>query len=516
MSRRTEVWNGAIAALVMTLLSMGRAQADVRLPKILSSHMVLQRDQPIHIWGWSEPGEGVSVAFNGVSQATTADRLGHWNIYLPPQSSGGPFSLVVSGHNRIELEDILLGDVWFASGQSNMEMPLQGFPGAAVKNASQEIASANQPNLRLFFVTHKTSAFPLRDLDTAQTWTTCTPQTAAKFSAVAYFFGRHIAAKESVAIGLIDATWGGTPAEAWVSLDALSRDASLMPVFAAHATMTDEQADIPALTRAEKDEDAAAANNHTAPVKHSWHPDPSSWAPAWLFNGMVSPCINLRIKGVLWYQGESNSPLPRAPLYEKVFSALIADWRNQWDEGEFPFLFVQISSFKSTPIEHWPIIREAQRRTLSVANTAMAVSIDVGNPDNVHPPDKQTVGDRLALAARALAYHENIEYSGPLFRQTSREPGGIRVWFDHVGQGLAANGPVEGFEIAGVDHRFVRAKAQIEGVTVLVSSEEIGKPIYVRYGWQNSPIVNLYNADKLPASPFTSEKNYSITHHPSE
>ena len=470
--------------------------------------MVLQRDQPIHLWGWAQPGKKsrpLSMAPRNPPSPTNWAR-GIFTCRLSPQV--GPFRLTVSGTNTITLDDILVGDVWFASGQSNMEMPLNGFPGSAVvKNAADEISHADQPTIRLLLVKHKASSFPLRDFERDEAWTVCSPATAATFSAVAYFFGRDIAAKEHVPIGLIDATWCGTPGEAWVSLDTLSSDSGLMPVFATWTGMANEQADIPAMLTAEKREDTAARNAGEPLPKHSWHPDPASYAPAWLYNGMVAPAVRFPIKGVIWYQGETNSNLARASMYEQIFSALIADWRSHWREGSFPFLYVQISSFKSNATESWATIREAQRRTLSVANTGMAVSIDVGDPDNVHPPDKQTVGARLALAARALAYGENVEYSGPLFRQTSLEEGGVRVWFDHVAGGLVAKGgAVEGFEIAGDDHRFAEATARIEGPSVLVSSSQVAMPKYVRYGWQNAPTVNLFNSAGLPASPFTSEE----------
>ncbi|MFP5233029.1 MAG: sialate O-acetylesterase, partial [Acidobacteriota bacterium] len=213
------------------------------------------------------------------------------------------------------------------------------------------------------------------------------------------------------------------------------------------------------------------------------------------------------IRGVIWYQGESNSALDRAALYQRIFPALIADWRRNWNEGNFPFLYVQISSFKSSPREDWAVIREAQRRTLAVANTAMAVTIDIGNPDNVHPADKQDVGHRLALAARALAYGEDIEYSGPLYRQAVVEGSTMRVYFDHGGGTLVAkHGHLTGFEIAGADHRFVPASASIDGGSVIVSSSSAPNPRYIRYGWQNAPDVNLFNSDGLPASPFTTEE----------
>jgi sialate O-acetylesterase len=492
----------ALALLLACYPSHGKCEA--KLPGTLSSHMVLQRDRPIHIWGWSTPGERVSVEFHGTSRDTVGDGLGSWSAFLPPQPAGGPYRLTVISSNKIILDDVLVGDVWFASGQSNMEMPLKGFPGAPLKDSAAEIAHAGQPQIRLLYIPHKAADFPLRNTDAS--WTVCSPETVANFSAVAYFFGREVAAREHVPIGLIDATWGGTVAEAWVSLRAISSDSALMPVFATRAGMMETQSETTAILAKERQEDLAARQAGQVPPNHPWRPDPASWAPAALFNGMVAPEVGYAIKGVIWYQGESNSRRAFAPMYAKIFPALIADWRAQWHEGNFPFLFVQISNFKSDATEGWAIIREAQRRSLSVANTAMAVTVDIGDPDNVHPADKQTVGARLALAARALAYGEDVEYSGPQFRQATPEGESIRVWFDHSSKGLLAKGGVlQGLEIAGDDGRFVAASAHIDGNTVVVSNVRVSEPKYVRYGWANAPIVNLYNADGLPASPFTSE-----------
>jgi sialate O-acetylesterase len=494
----------SLAAALLLACGAQVATCAVKLPGLLSSHMVLQRDRPIHVWGWSDPGEKITVELHGVSRAAAGNNLGSWSVYLPPESAGGPYRLTVSAKNEIILQDVLIGDVWFASGQSNMEMPLKGFTGAPLKNGAEEIAHAAQPEIRLINFPKKAVDFPQRNVDAA--WTACTPETAANFSAAAYFFGREINAREHVPIGLIDATWGGTPAEAWVSLESISADAALMPVFATRAQMMQSQADAQLIAAAERREDEAARQAGKTPPPHPWRPDPASWAPAWLFNGMVAPATPYAIKGVIWYQGESNSRLAFAPMYSKIFPALIADWRTQWHEGDFPFLFVQIANFKSNDTEVWAVIREAQRRTLAVANTAMAVTTDIGDPDNVHPADKQTVGARLALAARALAYGEKVEYSGPLFRQATPVSEGMRVWFDHTAGGLVAKGDaLQGFEIAGSDGRFVPATARIDGITVLVSSGEIADAKYVRYGWANAPAINLFNSEGLPASPFTSE-----------
>jgi sialate O-acetylesterase len=437
--------------------------------------MVLQRERPIHLWGWSAPGEKVTVELHGVSRATAGDTLGNWSVFLPPEAVGGPYQLTVAGGNTIVLEDVLIGDVWFASGQSNMEMPLKGFAGAPLKNSAEEIAHAGQPQIRLIHIPQKAVDFPQRNSNAS--WTVCSPETAASFSAVAYLFGRDLNASEHVPIGLVDATWGGTPGEAWLSLAAISADAALMPVFATRAQMTQAQADNAAILAAERREDQAARQAGQAPPPHPWRPDPASWAPAWLFNGMIAPATPYAIKGVIWYQGESNSKLSFAPMYARIFPALIADWRAQWHQGDFPFLFVQIANFTSNATEDWAIIREAQRRSLSVANTAMVVTADIGDPQNVHPADKQTVGARLALAARALAYGEKVEYSGPLFRQATPEGDAIRIWFDHTGNGLVAKGEaLQSFQIAGEDGRFVEAAARIDGKTVVVSNARVPAP----------------------------------------
>lgn len=487
----------------LALCCAATLSAEIRLPKMLSDHAVLQREAPIHIWGWADPGEKLTVRFHGQTVPTEATQFGEWSLWLMPEHAGGPYTLTVDGSSKVTVEDLLVGDVWFASGQSNMEMPLSGFPGSAViKDSKEEIAHADLPQVRLLLVDRKSSDIPLTDI--TGSWTQCTPATAANFSAVAYFFGREIQQKEHVPIGLIDATWGGTPVDSWISLNSLGADASLMPAFANRAHFAQNQSRSAQILASEKRADEAAIAAHQTPPKHSWHPNQQSWLPAGLYNGMVAPETAYTIKGAIWYQGETDSAPERAPMYHRLFPALIADWRAQWQQGNFPFLFVQISSYNS-PGEIWGTVRDAQRQTLSVTDTAMAVSLDVGTPDNVHPPDKQTVGARLALAARAMVYGEKAEYSGPLYRQTTTEGTALRVWFDHA-EGLRSRGTqVESFEVAGEDHHFVPATAKIEGESVVVSSPAVTTPLFVRYAWQNVTQANLYNRADLPASTFTSE-----------
>ncbi|HEX3437752.1 MAG TPA: sialate O-acetylesterase, partial [Pseudacidobacterium sp.] len=350
----------------------------------------------------------------------------------------------------------------------------------------------------------KSSFYPLNDI--SATWTECTPQTAAEFSAVAYFFGREINAREHVPIGLIDSTWGGTPVESWISMDTIGSDAGLMPLFATWAGFTNELSYRDLELAKEKREDEVAAKDNQPKPKHPWRPDGISWQPAGLYNGMIAPVTPYTMKGVIWYQGETNSDSKRASQYVKLFPALIGDWRARWKEGDFPFLYVQISNFYS-PAEDWGTIRDAQRRTLSVANTAMAVSLDIGQFDNVHPPDKQTVGARLALAARARVYGEpQMEYSGPLFQSVTTEGSTMRVWFAHAKTGLVSHGAaLEGFELAGADGKFVPAVAKIDGDTVVVQASGVSKPQAVRYGWASFTNGNLFNKEGLPASTFTSE-----------
>lgn len=488
------------------------ARAEVTLPHILSSHGVLQRDRPIHIWGWASPGESVVVSLHGVKGATRASDIGEWSVYLPPEPAGGPYTLTVAGVNRIVLTDMMVGDVWFASGQSNMQLPLMGFPGSAVvKNGAEEIANATHPDLRLLHFPNSASPYPQEDQ--GATWTLCTPKTAATFSAVAYFFAREIARREHVTVGIIDSSWGGTPGEAWISMDTLGSDAALMPVFAEWARISDASVDHPRVEAAWKRQAATARAAGKPAPWHPWQPDDlRSWEPSWLYNGMVAPAINFPIRGVIWYQGAQNTPVERAAMYQRIFPALIGDWRRHWRQGNFPFLFVQLANFTSVPAEDWAVVREAQRRALGLADTAMAVTIDIGDPGNVHYADKQDVGHRLALAALALSYGSNAEYSGPLYRQanpvSTRQGPAMRIWFDHAASGLLAKGgPLTGFEIAGPARKFVAATARIDGETVLVSSPAVPHPAYVRYGWANSPAVNLYNGAGLPASPFTTEED---------
>jgi sialate O-acetylesterase len=496
--------------LLLALLPSSGAVAQVTLPKILSDHMVIQRDLPVHVWGRATPGETVSVTFRDENKTITTGRLGRWSVYLKPGSAGGPFEMSIKGippevasgavsptvSPALVIHDILVGDVWVASGQSNMEFPME-----RAATGAADLPHAGNPRIRLLMVKKRASDYPQDDPDT-EGWAVSSPESAREFSAVGWYFAREIEQHEHVPVGVIDSTWGGTVAESWVRLTALGEDASLNPLFASRGKMLDKAPDSEYQVKEEqRQRDEAKAEGKPAPV-FAWHPPLESWGPGLLWNGMIAPLTPLPIRGAIWYQGESNSALARFPLYNRIMRTLIEDWRRQWGVGDFPFLYVQISNFKSTPLEDWASLRQQQVETLGLRNTAMAVTIDIGNPDDVHPTDKVDVGHRLALAARSISYGEAVEYWGPMFRQATPEGPAIRAWFDHA-KGLMARGEVTGFEVAGVDGKFSPATAKIEGETVVASSPSVPEPVTVRYGWANSPQCTLFNGEGLPASPFT-------------
>ncbi len=492
----------------LLLMGAATARAEVKLPALFGNRMVLQRNRPLHIWGMAAPDEKVTVRFDRSRGNAVADALGRWSVYLAPHAAGGPFTLTVQGKNTVQLSDILVGDLWVASGQSNMQFPMQSeLPWArGTRNSAAEIAAADYPRMRLMQVPITASSAPEPDIQPTR-WQRCSPASVASFSAVAYFFGRDLLRRENVPIGLIESNVGGTPAEAWTSMDALTADSGLMPVFAARAHMMDRQATV---DLQEKQESAAAAADKAGgktPPAPPWRPTPEDWAPASLFNAMIAPLTPLPIRGVIWYQGESNTDPERAPMYQLLFKTMIQDWRARWGEGDFPFLFVQIANYQTT--DAWPAVREAQRRTLALANTGMAVTIGIGEPGFIHPTDKQDVGYRLSLWARDLSYGDSIEDSGPLFRQAVPEDGSMRIWFTHDASGLRArDGSLQGFEVAGIDGQFVPAHAHIENDSIVAADSSVPHPLTVRYGWASAPDCTLFNGAGLPASPFTSLLDY--------
>ncbi len=488
----------ALSVLLAAFCALS-VSAEVRTPTIFADHMVIQRDLPVHVWGLAAPSEEVRVSFRGASRTVTADRLGHWQVYLPSSGPGGPFTLEIAGTNKLSFADVFVGDVWVASGQSNMEFSMK-----EVANAEAELKNSNQPAIRLFKVKNTPADYPMSDV-AAKPWALATRESVTDFSAVAFLFGREIHADQKVAIGLIESNWGGTPAEAWTSLTTLGADSALMPEFAAFAKLTEVEGDYQIEKKDQEAQIAKAKEEGKPAPQFPWHADMRSWMPSALYNGMISPLTPFPIRGVIWYQGESNAGPERAPTYNRLFEAMIRDWRTQWNIGDFPFFFVQLASWKAGPESMWPTVRDAQRRTLELKNTGMAVAIDIGNAENIHPTNKQDVAHRLALAARVIAYGETQEFSGPLYRLSIVEGTSLRVAFTH-GVGLVAKGgDLQGFEVAGVDHKFVSASATIDHDSVVVSSPAVAVPVYVRYGWDSNPDCNLFNGAGLPASPFTSE-----------
>ncbi len=649
----------AIPFIVLLALATLAQGASLQLPSLFNDHMVLQQGRPLPVWGQAAPGEKVTVRFNGQQAVTTAGTDGRWDVRLKPCRAGGPYELVVTtAAERVTLLDVLVGEVWVCSGQSNMEMGVAG-----VTNAQQEIAAAQYPRIRFFNVEHVVANEPRHDVKGS--WSVCSPQTVPGAYAAGYFFARELQEKLKVPVGLIQAAWSGTPAEAWTPVEALEADAALRPILKCKfdepaglcgsfqgvrgekAGLDGERqpkdtgiaeqcrdwatvkADLtrwgtmplpmmfmhgdPALylqgafwfrrevaipdawagrdlmlelgpiadfdmtffngtqigaTEIDSPDTAKIARRYqilgnmvhpgisvitvrmfskygeagfggkaeemrlspidrpqTEPLAGPWRyrvergvtPKPlphapiepdSSWAPGKLFNGMINPLLPYAIKGVIWYQGESNGE--RAEEYRALFPAMITAWRNAWGQGNFPFLYVQIANWlhrQEEPSDNtWAELRDAQRTTLALPNTAMAVAIDIGDALDIHPKNKQEVGHRLALGAEKVAYGMNLPYSGPLYRAMKTDKHRIRLQFEHTDGGLQVHGDaLTAFTIAGADHRFVNAQATIEGNSVLVWSEDVPTPVAVRYGWQYNPPCNLYNGAGLPASPFRTD-----------
>lgn len=633
-----------IIAIVMT----ATVQSQVKLPRLIRDSMILQRDQKVNIWGWASVNEKVNVQLNGKTYKAKTGADGKWLITIPPTKAGGPYTITITGKNKITLQDILFGDVWFCSGQSNMvhQMNIHDITYAA------DIQSANYPEIRQFLVPVGNSLDGPRNNLPGGSWKAAVGEEVRPFSAVAYFFAKKLYEKYHIPIGIINASVGGTPIEAWTSAEGLKEFPAIQTTIqknkdTAYVNGLNRQAanankplpsqdkglaepvkcfetnyvakgwhsinvpgywedqgvkdlngvvwyrreiDIPAsmtgkavkiflgrivdadvlyingkevghttymypqrrynvpagLLKAGKNIFVVKvtnnfskggfvpdkpyclfAGNDTIDLKGTWQykvgevflPRTGGAVtginaqnqPTALYNAMVAPVINYSIKGICWYQGESNSS--RAAEYTKLQPAQIADWRNKWQQGDIPFLFVQLPNFMEAnylPSEsQWAELREAQLKTLSVPNTAMAVAIDLGEWNDIHPDNKKDVGERLALAAQKVAYGEKIVYSGPVYQSSKTEGNKIILTFDHIGSGLVTNDGEElsEFAIAGADKKFVWAKAKIDGDKIIVWCDAVTNPQYVRYAWADNPVnPNLYNKEGLPASPFRTDK----------
>ena len=637
-----------LAFLILTALQHP-LQAQVRLPRLLSDGMVLQRGAPIPVWGWASPGESVTLEFNGKKYLTKADEQGQWQVQLAPQKAGGPYRMLVRGTNEITVSNIMVGEVWVCSGQSNMELKMRRVRPLYEK----DIAGADNPNIRLFEVPQR------YDFNTAQTdfrsgaWKAVTPQQVLDFSAVAYFFAQNLYEKYHVPIGLINASLGGSPAEAWMSESALQT----FPELAAEAIRYKDSLLIQQIDRADRERAAAwyaslrqkdigyAAPNHSwlddqkdfsdwktmqvpgywsktelgavngvvwfrknvqvlatqagkpaflnlgcivdadsvylngvlvgsTSYKYPprWYKVPGNvlregentlvvrvinnsgeggfvldkpyeliangdtidlrgdwqyrlgatmeplapqtfirWKPTGLFNAMLHPLFQFRIKGVIWYQGEGNTR--RAAEYERLFPAMIRDWRTHWKQGDFPFLFVQLANFLEPQPEpgesDWARLRESQRKTLSLPHTGMAVAIDIGEWNDIHPLNKKEVGRRLALLAQRVAYKDSKAVcNGPTLRKCTFSDGKAVLDFDPGGSGLAirGGGELKGFALAGPDQRFYWANARLDGRRIVVECPAVSSPVALRYAWADNPQgANLINREGLPASPFRTD-----------
>jgi len=504
-----------IILFINVLWSWTALQADVRLPSLLGDHMVLQQGLPLKIWGWADVGEKIVVSFLGQNAETTADGEGRWLVTLPAfNKPGGPYEMTIQGKNTITIQDILVGEVWLCSGQSNMAWPVQ-----ASKNAAEEIAAAQYPHIRLFQVARVTSQKPLEDVKGS--WQICSPETVGSFSAVGYFFGRDLHKALNVPVGLINSSWGGTCAEAWTTVETLKADKDFEQQFVNWEKAIQEYPQNMekykiALEEWRKAAAEAQAKGQPAPRQPQPPNGPDSPnRPGNLFYGMIAPLSNFALRGAIWYQGESNAG--RAYIYRKLLPLMISDWRKAWGY-DFAFYIVQLANFmaiKWEPAESaWAELREAQSLTAQrVPNCGLAVIIDAGEANDIHPKDKQIVGYRLALQALGHTYKHNVACCSPRYAGMSIEGHKIRIRFEHTYGGLEARGSkfVRGFTIAGPEKKFYPASARIEGDTVLVYSRFVKQPIAVRYAWADNPVCNLYNKAGLPAEPFRTDDWPGVT-----
>jgi sialate O-acetylesterase len=493
-----------LAALALLVVDPISAIGAVKLASPFTDHMVLQRDQPVPVWGTcSTAGDLVTVRFDGQTRATTADADGRWKIQLAPLAAGGPFEMTVeTADDRVRLEDVLIGEVWLASGQSNMDFTVARTPKyyfAGVANEAAEVAAANYPQIRMFSGEWTRSYEPRSEVDGS--WKVCTPENVREFSAIGYFFARDLQRALHVPVGIVTLTYGASTAQAWIRREAIAADPRLKPQLDAFdAKIRDyvpPSADELAQWQAEVEK--ARASGQRPPRRPHAHPAADQHNPTVLYNGMIAPFVPYALRGIIWYQGESiTAPAGLFPLWNET---LIRDWRKLWGR-ELPFYFCQLSAQDAS--SNSPEVRAMQAEALALPATAMAVTVDIGDRHNVHPKDKQDVGDRLTRLALARVYGQAIESSGPEYQSAAVEGGAIRLHFSHLGGGLVARGgPLQTFAVAGADGKFVPADARIDDDTIVVSAPGVPAPVAARYAWASYPEgCNLYNAAGLPAAPF--------------
>ncbi len=508
----------------LLLLPTSSLQAEVRLPKVFGDHMVLQRDTPVPVWGWGEPGETVTVSIREQQQTARVDDAGNWRVTLQPLELGDAATLTVMAPSGDQsFSDVLVGEVWVCSGQSNMKWTV----GNAI-DADLESLGAHHPNIRLFNVDQNTAAEPLTDLS-AQ-WQVCTPETAPPFSAVAYYFGRNLHDVLQVPIGLIETAWGGTRAEAWTSPQAMAATEELKPIL---DTWADRCAKFDA-AKSQQEYEAAIVSwkERVARAKQQGRPAPQrpqppsdprldQHHPSNLYNAMVAPLVPFAIRGAIWYQGESNAG--RAYQYRTLMPTMIQSWREAWKQGDFPFYMVQLANFreiKDEPVESdWAELREAQMMTIdALPNVGVACITDIGAAKNIHPKNKQDVGKRLARLALVdnYGFADRLTRQGPVFQSLKIEDGKALLQFDTGGSRLISyyDEPLTGFAIAGADRQWRWADAVIrpEATDVLVLSHpDVPEPVAVRYNWSDNPQGTLYNTEYLPAYPFRSDDWPGVT-----
>ena len=507
------------ARILVALLSvcLGHAAwAKVELAAIFTEHMVVQRDRPIPVWGWAPPGQAVTARLAGQQKAATANAQGRWQVEFAPLPAGGPHTLEVEAGEKVTVTDVLVGEVWVCSGQSNMAFEMAG-----VRDAAKEMAEADYPLIRMWHQGCGASLQPQeRCIALDGQWVVCTPAMVGRYSAVGYFFARDLHRQLKVPIGMIHTSWGATSAAQWTSEDALAAEPKLQSVLDFERRVVNDYIDAVIKLAPElqkwKDMAQAAAARDGLPPPAPLTPLPAdpvnlyTHLPTAVFNYMLNPLTAYSIRGVIWYQGEQDNTV--AEQYRTAFPTLIRDWRQRFRDPKMPFLFVQLCTINAPPEEPperscFAELREAQAACLSVSNTAMAVTIDLGDINDGHPRNKQDVGKRLALAARATVYGEKVAFEGPTYRGMKGEGSKIRLAFDHAAGGLVTRNQEapRGFAVAGKDGKFVWAQAKVEGESVLVWSDRVAQPAAVRYAWADMPLCNLYNQAGLPAVPFRTD-----------
>jgi len=504
------LYKSVVCLLTCILISSYYLQAEVSLPNIFGDHMVLQREQDNPVWGKADAGEKVTVTIHDQTHSTVTSQAGTWQVELDPLPTGGPYVMTVAGKNVISFSDVLVGEVWFCSGQSNMQWSV-----ANSYHAELEIASANYPAIRLISVPRVGTQEAQDDFEGS--WTACSPNSVRNFSAVGFLFGKRLHSALGVPIGLINNAWGGSAVEAWIPRKTLEADARYEELLDSWDEKVSAYSDEIHASKVKEYDDWRAAGSPDPRKRQPSDFRVGQNRPANIFNGMLNPTVGYGMRGVIWYQGESNAG--RAYQYRTLFPLLITTWRELWDQGNFPFYWVQLADFKaeqeSPQDSDWAELREAQTMTLALPNTGQAVIIDAGEGRDIHPRDKHTIANRLARHALANEYGFELAAQSPRYTSMQIEDGSILLTFEHLSSGGLYTFDVtepKGFAISGDDQHFVWAEAQIVGKNqVRVSSPEVQDPVAVRYAWADNPVANVQDRNGLPVTPFRTDDWPGIT-----